>query len=80
MLRRAVLSPKRQKGLWDAVLSHFEIDAWGEIIEFLRAESLRLGVDGLRRKISGPAEIDDIVGRLLAEAAETEWRAISPPG
>jgi hypothetical protein len=31
-----------------------------------------LGLDGLRRKISGPAEIDDIVGRLLAEAAEAD--------
>jgi hypothetical protein len=44
VLYRAVLSPKQQKGLWDAILTHFEIHEWGEIIEFLRAESLRLGL------------------------------------
>jgi UvrD-like helicase C-terminal domain len=72
VLKRVVLSPQMREGLWDAVLANFEIKAWGEIFELLRAESLRLGLDGLRRRISGPAEVDDIVGRLLAEAAEAD--------
>lgn len=72
ILKRAVLSPQMRDGLWDAVLANFEIRNWGEILELLRAESLRIGLDGLKRKLAGPTEIEDIVGRLLAEAAEAD--------
>src|SRR5262249_9433264 len=72
VLRRAVLSPKQRQGLWDAVLGNFEIEGWGAIVEFLPAEPRGLGLEGPRRRVSGPVEIDDIGGRLLAEAAEQD--------
>ena len=72
ILKRVVLSPQMREGLWDALLSNFESREWGEILELLRAESLRLGLETLRRRISGPAEVEDIVERLLAEAAESD--------
>jgi hypothetical protein len=71
-LKRVVLSPQRKDDAWDAILSSFETQDWGEIFELLRAESLRVGLDALKLRISGPAELDDIVGRLLAEAAESD--------
>ncbi|WP_253575077.1 ATP-dependent helicase [Bradyrhizobium japonicum] len=72
IVRRAIVTPQMREGLWDAVLANFEIRNWGEILELLRAESLRIGLDGLKRKLAGPTEIEDIVGRLLAEAAEAD--------
>jgi hypothetical protein len=72
VLKRVVLSPQKRERLWDAILDNFEISDWGEILELLRAESLRVGLETLKRRISGPAEVEDIVGRLLAEAAEAD--------
>jgi hypothetical protein len=72
ILRRTVLSPEMREGLWDAILANFETSDWGEILELLRAESLRIGLDSLKRKLAGPVEIEDIVGQLLAEAAEAD--------
>jgi len=72
VLKRVVLSPQMQEGLWDAILANFETDNWGEIIEFLRAESLRMGLDTLKRRVAGPPEVEDIVGRLLGEAADAD--------
>jgi hypothetical protein len=72
VLKRVVLSPQLREGLWDAILANFETEDWGQIIELLRAESLRQGLDVLKRRVSGPTEAEDIVGRLLAEAADAE--------
>jgi UvrD-like helicase C-terminal domain len=72
VLKRTVLSPTLNEGLWDAFLNSFEIERWDEIIELLRAASLRLGIEKLRRDVSGPVEVEDIVGRLLAEAADAQ--------
>lgn len=72
VLKRVVLSPQMREGLWDAILANFETEDWGQIIEFLRAESLRQGLDALLGRVSGLPEAEDIVGRLLAEAADSE--------
>ncbi|MGM4960912.1 ATP-binding domain-containing protein [Bradyrhizobium barranii] len=72
VLKRVVLSPQKREGLWDAILDNFELSEWGEILELLRAESLRTGLEALKRRLSGPTEVEDIVGRLLAEAAEAD--------
>ncbi|WP_439401428.1 ATP-binding domain-containing protein [Bradyrhizobium sp. DASA03068] len=72
IIKRAVLSPHMREGLWDALLANIEVGEWGEVLELLRAESLRIGLDALKRKLAGPTEIEDIVGKLLAEAAEAD--------
>lgn len=72
VIKRTVLSATQTEGLWDAFLNSFEIERWDEIIELLRAASLRLGLEKLRRDISGPAEIEDIVGQVFAAAADAQ--------
>lgn len=72
ILDRVVLSPHVKEDIWDAILSNFEAQEWGEIVELLHAETLRVGTEALKRRISAPSEIEDIVGRLIAEGADSE--------
>lgn len=71
ILDRVVLSPQVNEGVWDAILSNFEAQGWGEIVELLHAETLRVGTEALKRRISAPSEIEDIVG-LIAGGADSE--------
>lgn len=67
ILARAVVEPKQHGQEWDAFARSFEQLPWGEALDLLRYESLRKALDALRRA-GLPAE--DIVGRLLEEAAD----------
>jgi hypothetical protein len=57
-----------------SLASEFEALPWGEVLEFLRGTSLRALLDRIK------ADVDDVVGRLLKEAA-AEGAAIAraPP-
>lgn len=70
ILKRIVLDPKQQDGLWDALLRKFESTPWGDVLELLRHESLRQALDELKR--AGPLAVEDFVGRLMQEAADAE--------
>ena len=68
ILTRAVVEPRQHGAEWDALVKNFELVPWGEVLEILRHESLRKSLETLRR--AGAVAPEDIVGRLLQEAAE----------
>ena len=70
ILRRTVLLPEQQNGIWDALVRRFETTPWGDILELLRHESLRQAMDELTRDSAGPLPLEDIVGHLFQEAAD----------
>jgi hypothetical protein len=69
ILKRTVLSPRRQEGLWDALIRNFEATPWGDLLELLRHESLRRTLADIKGERAGPLAEEDIVGQLLKEAA-----------
>ena len=69
ILERSIFSPENSGGLWDASLSNFEIEKFGEIAELLLAKFLRIGLSKLSPRDAEPIEIEDIVGRSRADAA-----------
>jgi hypothetical protein len=66
ILKRTVIDPTQHHGLWDALASEFEAMPWGDVLELLRGTSLRALLDLIK------ADVDDVVGRLLKEAADLE--------
>ena len=70
ILRRALLSPKRTDGKWDALVSDFGMVPWGDVLRLLGYESLRDAIATIVRDLKGPVSIEDIVGQLTREAAD----------
>lgn len=73
ILRRTVFHPAQRDGLWDALVKKFEAMPWGDVLEILRHESLREALEEVRRGRAGPPAEEDILGRLLLEAADAEF-------
>lgn len=68
ILARAVVEPKQRGSEWDALVRNFERTPWGEALDLLRYESLRKALEAMQKTGVVPAE--DIIGRLLQEAAD----------
>ena len=68
ILRRAVFSPRRLKGQWDARVGYFEADPWGDLLDLLRGEWLRQALANFREE-PADADVEDLVGRLREEEA-----------
>lgn len=69
VVKRSVFRPTQQDGLWDALIRKFEALPWGDVLELLRQESLREALEGIKRERAGPIADEDILGRLMQEAA-----------
>ncbi len=70
ILKRTVIDPREHSGLWDAIVSEFEAMPWGDVLELLRQKSLRAYLDRFKGQPSTPPAAEDIVGRLMQEAAD----------
>jgi hypothetical protein len=68
ILKRTVIDPTQHDGLWDALVSEFEAMPWGDVLELLGDASLRALLDRIKK----PLDLEDVVGRLLKEAADAE--------
>jgi UvrD-like helicase C-terminal domain len=73
ILKRTVLTPTQQDGLWDALVRNFEATPWGDVLDLLRHESLREVLDDIKRGQAAPVAVEDIVGKLAQEAANVEF-------
>jgi hypothetical protein len=73
IVKRTVFRPAQQDGLWDALVNKFEAMPWGDVLEMLRQESLRQALEGIKRRRAGPLADEDILGRILQEAADAEF-------
>ena len=65
-----MIDPREHSGLWDAIVSEFEAMPWGDVLELLRQKSLRAYLDRFKGQPSTPPAAEDIVGRLMQEAAD----------
>jgi hypothetical protein len=72
ILKRAVFNPAFQDGLWNALVKRFEAMPWGDLLNMLGQESLRGVLEEIKRFRAGPLAVEDIVGRLVQEAAIAE--------
>jgi UvrD-like helicase C-terminal domain len=70
ILKRALLTPKRKEGQWDALVSDFGVVPWGDVLRLLGYESLREAVAAIVRHLKGPVPVEDVVGQLMREAAD----------
>lgn len=70
ILKRTVFRPTQQQGLWDVLVKRFEAMPWGDLLEMFRQESLREALKGIRVRWAGPLPDEDILGRLMQEAAD----------
>lgn len=73
IVKRTVFSPKQRDGVWDALVRKFEAMPWGDVLEMLRQESLREALEGIKRGRAGPIAEEDILGRLMQEAADAAF-------
>lgn len=73
VLKRVVLSPEQQEGIWDALVRQFEATPGGDLLTVLRHDSLRKALEGIRADRAGPLEIEDVLGRLAKDAADAEF-------
>jgi hypothetical protein len=73
IVKRTVFSPTQQDGVWDALVRKFEAMPWGDLLEMLRQESLRQALEGVKRGRAGPIAEEDILGRLMQEAADAAF-------
>lgn len=69
ILKRTVWSPREQSAGWDAQVDNFEAAPWGALLALLRHDSLRQALKLLR---DGDAAAEDILGRILQEAADAQ--------
>jgi hypothetical protein len=70
ILKRTVLTPAQQDGVWDALIGIFETMPWGDVLDLLRHESLRRALEEIKREQAGPLAVEDILGHILKEAAD----------
>ena len=73
IVKRTVFSPTQQDGVWDALVRKFEAMPWGDLLEMLRQESLRQAMEGIKLGRVGPPAEEDILGRLMQEAADAAF-------
>jgi hypothetical protein len=73
IVKRTVFRPTQQDGLWDALVKKFEAMPWGDVLEMLRQESLRQALEGIKGRRAGPLADEDILGRLMQEAADAAF-------
>lgn len=73
IVKRTVFQPTQQDGLWDALVKKFEAMPWGDVLEMLRHESLREALEEIKRGRAGPIAVEDILGRLMQEAADAAF-------
>lgn len=64
IVKRSVFHPTYNEGLWDALVRKFETSPWGDVLEMLRHESLRLGLEAIKRGRAEPLGEEDILGQL----------------
>jgi hypothetical protein len=69
ILKRTVWSPREQSAGWDAQVDNFESAPWGALLTLLKRDSLRQALTLLRH---GDAAAEDILGRILAQAADAQ--------
>jgi UvrD-like helicase C-terminal domain len=73
IVKRTVFNPTQQDGVWDALVRKFEAMPWGDLLEMLRQESLRRALEGIKRGRAGAIAEEDILGRLMQEAADAAF-------
>jgi hypothetical protein len=66
-----LLAPKRKEGQWDALVGDFGIVPWGDVLRLFDREYLRDAIAAIVRDLRGPVSVEDVVGQLMREAAES---------
>jgi hypothetical protein len=71
IVKRVLLAPKRKEGQWDALVGDFGIVPWGDVLRLFDREYLRDAIAAIVRDLRGPVSVEDVVGQLMREAAES---------
>lgn len=72
IVKRSFFHPTREGERWDALVRKFETMPWGDVLESIRYESLRLALEAIRRGDVEGLDEEDILGQLQEQAAAAE--------